>query len=268
LKTYLIPALLVLVGRCVVAQSVSPLPVHAFTCTYTARFSDAFAMMNNPASLVSHTSFTAGLYAHRYFMLPEPVQYVLTGALPMKNAGLGIHLNYFRAGPYRQSEAGIAYARKLGKIDLGIRINYHGVTIAGYGNARAIVMDAGSTWHITNNLHAGVRVYNPVGGRLGKDGEKLGYLYSMGFGYEVSEHVLLSMQATQTEDKPLNIQAGLHYQPTGKVMIQAGISTSPAAPYLAAGYQLKPWRLLLSVSYHGQLGCSPTLLFTYKSTRP
>lgn len=256
-----------LLGRCAFAQAVSPLSVHAFTCTYTARFSDAFSMMNNPASLASYQSFTAGLYAHRHFMLPEPVQYVLAAGRPLKNAGLGIQLNYLSAGAYRQSEMGIAYAKKLGKIDLGVRINYHQLSIAGYGNARAVVMDVGTIWHITTNVHAGVRIYNPVGGRLGKHGEKLGYLYNAGFGYEVSEQVLLSVQATQTEDKPVNILAGMHYQPTGKVIIQAGISTSPAQPYLAAGYQLSAWRLLLSVSCHGRLGCSPTLLFTYKSIK-
>lgn len=253
MKTFYILAVFILLGRCVAAQPVSPLPVPAFTCTYTVKFSDAFSAINNPAALVSGKSFSAGMYAQRRFMLAEPVQYIITAAWH----GAGIQLNYLRSGAYRQSEAGIAYAKKLGKIDLGGRINYHAVSITGYGSTAAVVMDVGSIWHITNDLHAGMHVYNPVGG-------KLSYRYSAGLGYEVSEQVLLSMQLSKTENKPVSLHAGLHYQPVEKIIIQAGISTATAEPFMAAGYQWKPWRVLVSVSYHAQLGCSPSLMFIYK----
>ena len=250
----------VLLGRCVAAQSVTPLPVHAFPCTNTVKFNDAFSMLNNPAVLVSGKSFAVGLYAQRRFMLAEPVQYIITAGLPLANAGLGMQVNYLRSGNYRQSEAGIAYAKKLGKIDLGARVNYHTVSITGYGSTRLVVMDVGSIWHITDDLHAGMHVYNPVG-------VKLSYRYSAGLGYEISEQVLISLQLSKTEDKPITLNAALHYQPAEKIIIQTGISTATAEPYLAAGYQLQPWRLLLSVSYHTQLGYSPALMFTYKPSK-
>jgi hypothetical protein len=259
LKTfYLLP--FILLGRCVAAQSVSPLPVPSFPCTYTAKFSDALSMINNPAALVSGKSFAVGLYAQRRFMLAEPVQYIITAGWPLANAGLGMQVNYLRSGNYRQSEAGIAYAKKLGKIDLGARVNYHTISITGYGSTRVVVMDVGSIWHISDDLHAGMHVYNPVGG-------KLSYRYSAGFGYEVSEQVLLSLQLIKTENKPVTLNAGLHYQPAERIIIQTGISTATAEPYLAAGYQWKPWRLLISVSYHAQLGCSPALMFAYKPSK-
>lgn len=215
-------------------------------------------MINNPAALVSCRSFAAGLYAHRRFMLPEPVQYIIAAAYPLSNAGIGMQLNFLRSGAFRQSEASIGYAKKLGNIDLGARFNYHSVSATGYGNATAIVIDVGSIWHISDQLHAGMHVCNPAG-------DKLSYRYSAGFGYEVSEQVLLNVQINKTEDKPASINAGMHYQPVEKVMVQAGIATAATEPFLTAGYQLKRWRLLLSVSYHAQLGCSPTLMFTYKS---
>jgi hypothetical protein len=260
LKTYFILPLFVL-GRCAVAQTVSPLPVHSFTGTYSVKFNDVFSMLNNPAALVANRSFSAGVYALRRFMLPEPVQYVIAAGYPMRNAGLGVQLNYLKSGVYRQSELGIAYAKKLGKVDLGARVNYQSVAAGGYGNVTTVVLDLGTTWHVSDELHAGMHVYNPVGSMFS-------YRYSAGFGYEASPQVLLSLQVIKTEDLPAAINAALHYQPVEKVMLQAGIATATAEPFLAAGYQLKPWRLLLSVSYHSQLGCSPTLLFIYKSQRP
>lgn len=217
-------------------------------------------MLNNPAAMVANRSFTAGLYSHRRFMLPEPVQYVIAAGYPLPNAGIGVQLNYLKSGAYRQTEAAIAYAKKLGKIDLGARFNYHAVSAAGYGNTSAVVIDVGTIWHISDELHAGMYVYNPVGG-------KLSYRYSAGFGYEVSTQVLLSVQAGKTEDKPAGIDAAVHYQPVEKIIIQAGIYTGTAGPFLAAGYQLKVWQVLLSVSYNTQLGCSPTLMFIYKSKK-
>lgn len=256
MKTYFILPFCIALAQCGLAQPLSPLPVPAFTCTYSVRFADAFSMINNPASLICYRSFTAGMYAQRRFMLPEPVQYIIAAAYPFANAGIGMHVNYLRSGAYRQSEAAIAYAKKLGKIDLGARFNYHSVSAAGYGSANAVVIDVGSIWHLTDDLHAGMHVYNPVGSNLR-------YRYSAGFGYEVSDQVLLSAQVSKTEDKPASIHAGVHYQPVEKLIMQAGIAATE--PFLAAGYQLKSWRLLVSVSYHTQLGCSPTLMFIFKS---
>jgi hypothetical protein len=257
LKTYFILPLFIL-GRCAVAQPVSPLPVPAFTTTYSVKFSDAFSIINNPASLVAYRSFTAGIYAHRRFMLPEPVQYLIAAGYPLVNAGIGMQLNYLRSGAYRQSELAIAYAKRLGKVDLGARFNYHSVSVAGYGSANAVVIDVGSIWHLTDDLHAGMHAYNPVNSNLS-------YRYSAGLGYEVSGQVLLTAQVIKTEDKPPGINAGLHYQPVEKLVMQAGIATATAEPFIAAGYQVKCWRLLVSVSYHAQLGCSPALMFIYKS---
>ena len=94
--------------------------------------------------------------------------------------------------------------------------------------------------------------------------EKLSYIYEGGLGYEASKQLLLSAAISKEEDKPPNIIMAVHYEPAARVLLQAGIATSTAQPFLSAAFKLSSWRLLLSVSYHAQLGSSPSLAFIYK----
>lgn len=265
LKRYLILCLLAAFAQPVFAQSVSPLPLQFFPCTYSAGQASVFSLPANPAAPVLVKSFTAGLYAQRRFMLAQPVQLVFGAALPFENAGLGMQLNHLQNGAFTQSEAGIAYARKLGKIDIGVRFNYHRLTIAAYGSAAGVVVDVGSFWQLAKGFSAGLRVYNPVGGRLGSNGLQLGSSYTAGFGYEASAQVLLSIEISKIENKPVLINAGLQYLPADKMMLQAGIAAGE--PFLTTGFNWKDWRMRITVSNHSQLGFTPTTAFSYSSPK-
>ena len=265
MRPYLILLLLILLFDVLYSQPVSTLPGRISPCNYSSKFTDVFSMISNPALLASYPAFTAAVYTDRPFMLAALEHGMLAAAFPLKNAGLGLQLNYVRSGAYHQSEAGIAYAKKLGQLDLGVRFNYHKLAVDGYGAATAIVVDVGSIWHVTDKLHAGMDLYNPVGGKLGSNGEKLPYACSAGLGYEVSEQVLLSAAIIKDENRPANINAGIHYQPADMVVVQAGLARGQ--PYLSTGLQWKPWQMLVTVSYHAQLGFTPALSLIYKSSK-
>jgi hypothetical protein len=257
LKPYLI-LLQVLLLRHVHAQPVAAIPVPASPGAYSRLFTDAFSIAHNPAALASIEMFTAGVYSERRFMLPDVTYGFLAIALPLSKDGAGMQVNYLRAGAYTQSEIGIAYAKKLGQVDLGVKFSYHKLAVQGYGSEGNLIADIGSSWHITDNLHAGVNLYNPVGAK------SLSYVYTAGLGYEVSKQVLLSTEIIKEENKPPNIFMAVHYEPAARVLLQAGIATATAQPYLSMGFQLSSCRIVLSVNYHSQLGFSPALALMYK----
>src|SRR5207244_2216077 len=99
------------------------------------------------------------------------------------------------------------------KVDVGVQFNYYNVQVPAYGNAPVINFEVGVILHLTEKLNAGLHVYDPIGGKFGKDEqEKLSSLYSGGIGYEASEKFFISAEIGKEEDRPVNINAGLQYK--------------------------------------------------------
>jgi len=238
------------------AQAVSAIPVLPAPGTYSRSFTDAFSITHNPAALASFEMFNAGIYSDRRFMLAGNKHVLIAAGMPWKNGGMGGQLNYFKIGAYTQSEMGIAYAKKLGQVDLGTRFNYHKLSVQGYGSTSNIMIDIGSIWHVADDVCAGVNIY--------AGSKQISSVYTMGLGYEVSAQVLLAMEIIKEEDKPPNINMAVLYEPAARVLLQAGIATATAQPYVSTQFRLGAYSLLLSVSYHSQLGISPALGILYR----
>ena len=150
-------------------------------------------------------------------------------AFPALNGGAGIHINYTGGGEYVQSEAGIGYAKKLGKVNIGVRFSYYVLQVQGYGQSGTFLVDIGSMWQLTDNLHAGLTLCNPAGGKL------VAYSYKAGLGYKLSDQLLISAECVKEEDKPINIRSALQYEPAPACMLQLGITTANAQPFACIG---------------------------------
>ena len=138
------------------------------------------------------------------------------------------------------------------------------VRIAGYGNASTVNFEIGTILHLTDKLNAGLHVYNPLGGKLGKDEEeKLASIYTAGFGYEASEKFFISIEIGKEENSPVNVNAGLQYKFLPQLLARAGISAATSNLYLGIGFGWKSMRLDATASYHPQLGFTPGLLMLY-----
>src|SRR5205814_9284199 len=157
------------------------------------------------------------------------------------------------------------YARILGnKVDVGVQFNYYSVQIPAYGNASVINFETGAILHLTEKLNAGVHVYNPVGGKFGKDEqEKLSSVYSGGIGYEASDKFFISAEIEKEEDQPVNVNAGMQYKFLPQLLARGGISTSTSSMYLGIGVGWKSIRLDITTSYHQQLGITPGLMVIF-----
>ena len=143
--------------------------------------------------------------------------------LMTKNGNFGLKAGYSGFSDYNETQLGLAYARKLGsKIDVGVQFNYNGIRIPTYGNASAISFEAGVIMHISEKLHSGLHINNPVGGKFGKDQqEKLPSVYSFGLGYDASEKFFISCEIEKEEDQPINVNAGFQYK-LSKTIISKG----------------------------------------------
>ena len=232
---------------------------------YSIGHVDVFSFNNNQASLAQMKNAAAGVYGERRFMLDELSLYQLAIAIPTNSGNFGIKAGYFGFSEYNESQMGLAYARKLGtKIDVGVQFNYNGVQISGYGNAAAINFEIGTVIHLTDKLHAGMHIYNPVGGKFGKNQEEeLASVYAAGVGYEASDKFFVSAEIEKEENQQVNVNAGMQYKFLPQLMARAGIATNTSNVYAGVGLFLKTFRLDVVASYHPQLGVTPGIMLLY-----
>ncbi len=240
--------------------------IYTKTNTYSSAQKDAFSFTGNQAALAGIKKISVGIYGERRFMLADLTSYQLAFALPTSSGNFGLQANYFGSSVFSQSRLGLAYARNLGKVDVGAQFNYHQIKIAGYGNASAINFDAGAILHISEQFQTGVHVYNPTRVSFGKNSEeKLPMVYSFGFGYDASENFFIGTEIEKVEGQPVNVNAGLQYSFDEKIFARAGISSSTSVFYFGAGFLWSGVRIDLTASLHPSLGVTPGLLLVYSA---
>jgi hypothetical protein len=230
---------------------------------------DVFCIAANQAALTKLKQASIGVYSEKRFLLKDLGFYDAAVAIPTRSGNFGFDGRYFGSADYNEAQVGLSYARSLGSIiDLGVQFDYYAVRIAGYGNASSVNFELGAILYLTDNLNAGLHLYNPLGSKLGKNGEeKLASIYSFGIGFEPSKSFFFSMELAKEEDKPPNVIAGLQYKLLPQLLTRAGISTTTSSTYFGIGFQWKLMRLDATASYHPQLGISPGIMLLYNFTK-
>ena len=232
---------------------------------YSLTNADVFSFIANQASLAQLKNASAGVFGERRFLLTELNNYTAALGLPTKSGNFGLKAGYYGFSDYNETQLGLAYARKLGnKLDIGAQFNYNGIRIAGYGSDAAVSFEIGTVLHVTDKLHAGLHINNPVGGKFGKgQQEKLASVYTFGLGYEASEKFFISAEIVKEEDQPVNVNAGLQYKFLSRLLARAGMSANTSTAWLGIGLTLKSFRVDITTSYHPQLGITPGVLLLF-----
>jgi len=256
-------ALIVLPNFCKPQMVRSPLSVRYIGIgTYSETFADVFSFVNNQAALSVVREATAGVYSESRFLLKELSLYQAAAALPVHKGGIGISATYTGFKNFSESQFGLAYGRALGeKASLGIAMNYNMVRVPGYGNAGAVICQLGCIFHVTEKLHAGWHVYNPLGGKFGKSSnEKIAAIYTMGFGYEISDQFFVTAEVAKEENQRVNISPAIHYAFLKQFFVRAGMMSSTANSFFGFGISWKIFRADLVLTWHPQLGFTPSAL--------
>jgi len=197
-------------------------------------------------------------------MLSELNHYTISGNVPTALGAFGIQLNYFGYTSYHDMETSLGYAKKLGEINLGIKLNYRKVNIPIYGSKSVIIPEIGTVWHITDKLHTGLRIYNPLSYFANNDSEaRFSYSYSSGIGYEVSPIVFLGVSINKEENKKIEVNTAVQYQFASMFFGGIGISSANAHAHFNLGYQYHHLRIDLNSSWDARLGISLGLMLMY-----
>lgn len=264
----IIPCLVVFAFATSKAQTLhSPLSVgYIKTNTYSSLHNDAFSFVGNQAALAGIKKISVGVYGERRFVLADLSSYQLAFALPTSSGSFGLLANYFGGSSYNESQFALAYARNLGKIDVGAQFNYQQLKVTGYGNASAINFEAGAILHVNEQFQTGIHIYNPTRVSIGKNvEEKLPFVYSFGMGYDASDKFFIGTEIEKVEDQPVNINSGLQYSFDEKLFARVGVSSATSSFYLGVGFLWNGFRIDVAASLHPSLGVTPGMLLVYNS---
>ncbi len=232
---------------------------------YSTKQIDPFSFTSNQAALAQVKNAGVGVYGERRFLLAQNSVYGLAVAIPTKKGNVGVQINYAGFANFNEQKAGLAYARTLGKlVDIGVQFNYYGYKIPAYNNASAINFEAGVIVHLSEKLNAGVHLYNPVSGKLGKNSdEKLASAYKFGLGYDASDNFFVSTEIVKEEDQPINVTGGIQYHFKKQFFARAGFRSDNSTGFAGIGFAVNNFRVDVASSFHPQLGVSPGLLLVY-----
>lgn len=233
---------------------------------YSNKQADALSTKTNQASLTNISTISGGVYGERRFMLEELSLYEAAVAVPTSSGTFGLRGGYFGSSDYNESNIGLAYGRKLGgKVSVGAQFNYYSFSVAGYGHASSINFEVGTLVDVSDQLHVGFHVYNPLGSELNKgEAEKLPAIYTAGLGYDASDKVFIGAEIQKVEGKDIGVNAGLHYGIGSNLFARAGFASANETYYLGLGVLLKNFRLDATASVHPQLGITPGLMLLFK----
>lgn len=237
---------------------------YALVQTYSRLQPDVFSSAVNQAGLTGIRKFSVGIYGERRFMIPEFGSYVMAMVLPLSEQCFGLNAWFSGLRNWNEMKLGLAYARKMGKVDAGIQFNYYGFRVPGYFTARALNCEASMLIQFTKSFRAGLHIYNPAGINPDKMIEKLPMVYDSGFGFDLSDLFYIGFMIEKTEDQPVNLRAGISYAVHDRVSIRCGISTAPANLYFAVCFSFSDFKLGTLSSMHQQLGITPALTLIYQ----
>ena len=179
-------------------------------------------------------------------------------------------MQHFGSDNFSYSQIGLGYGRKLNEqMDLGVQLNYNIIRMPGYGTGTAPNFELGTIWHISDKVHTGLHVYNPLGVKIGNNlQEKLAARYKAGIGYEASEQLIVSAEIAKQEEDPANLSMSMQYGFAKQFYARAGLSGNPGSYFLGFGLQFNIARLDINTFYHPQLGITPSCMLLFDFSKP
>ncbi len=230
-----------------------------------------WSVLNNPAGLAGYRSLSFGASAEQRFLLREIGSASLAFAVPLGRNTLCLSIRQTGYIEFRHYRAGFGLARTFGeKISVGIQLNYLSTHISqGYGRSGGVTFEAGMQVSLSDDFVLAAHAFNPLAIKYTpNEGETAVGSFVLGARYDLSEHLLVSLEAEKDiRYKPV-LRCGVQYQPSPLAIVRFGFSSRPvlartsgytAAAVYSIGYGLvfKHIHLDLCALLHNVLGWSP-----------
>lgn len=228
-------------------------------------FTDLHSLFGNQAGLAEVETFGAlGVVEQRY-LLADLNQAAFGAALPTFSGVFGLTLRNFGTADYRETGAGLAYARKLSeRLRIGGQLHWAQLNISEYGSRSLFNLDIGIQAELLPKLWAAAQVRNAIRQQV-LDGEYTPTVFSAGLAYAIGEKVMLFTELYKDIDFPADMRVGIEYNPSKTIYLRAGMNTAPGG--WSFGFGLPIFQNLTfdcAAAYHPYLGFTPSAGLAYR----
>lgn len=234
---------------------------------YAAVKGDFWQLFMNPSGIAGLEGPQVGAYFERRYLLSELNSGAVGFVYPFKNKHYaGVDFGGFGFGDYNESRIGLTYATSLfDRLSLGAKVNYTRTSIANYGASSAIFLDLGLSLEIVEGFTMGARIFNANQAELDREiGEEIPTTLDIGLGYQVTDKVLVVLDAQKQVNFPVSFRGGIEYAILDFLQVRAGASTAPVTLNFGIGLEYKGVIFDFSNSYHEFLGYTPSFSLSYK----
>ena len=235
---------------------------------YSTDFKDAFSFNTNPACLGNMNTIYAGMLAERKWLLKELGGYAFSMAVPILKSGMGLSLKQSGDINYHEQGLELAYGKNLGALEFGICFGYLHTKAAGYPGISFGSAGAGIRFHVSEKLMTGWELEIPVFSIQTKTNrEKSPQIFKMGFGYEQTPELFISIQIEKSSGLPLNVISTIDYRYQDQFDFSFGVNSIGGALYFKSGWKKNGLCIQLYTLYESFPGFSPGIAFLWENKK-
>lgn len=224
---------------------------------------------SNQALLAQNRQYSASINCLNRFNIAELGTYSAGLILPAGKSSAGILFSHFGYSEYSREKIGLACGMQLSeKISAGIQIDYFAVRTSNkYANYQSLTFETGILVHLSDNISAGIQLFNPVPNSLRKS--FLPSSLTAGVGIELNRSLFTAVEVTMSSGKPLVIRMGFDYEAAADLHIRGGYTTENTSFSFGTGFRLNAVMIDISFATHERLGVTTaaSLAFSIRGKR-
>ena len=222
-----------------------------------------WSSFSNQALLAQNRQYAAGINCLNRFNIAELGTYSAGLILPAGKNSAGILFSRFGYSEYSREKIGLASGLQLSeKISAGIQIDYFAVRTSNkYANYQSLTFEAGILIHPSDNITAGIHLFNPVPNSLRKS--FLPSSLTAGVGIELNRSSFTAAEVTMSSGKPLAIRMGFDYEAAANLHIRGGFTTENTSFSFGTGFRMNAVMIDIGFATHERLGVTTAVSLTY-----
>ena len=196
---------------------------------FVAVSDNLWAVNYNPAGLTQVTGIQCSAFIiPNQFGLPELRTTALAAAVPFSFATFALKAEKFGYDLYKETEVGIAFAARLDQnISGGLSLNLHRLDIVRYGSTQNIILNGGILAYALKTVKIGFNFNNMMGATVGRMGEKMPQLVTLGTCWSPLDDLLLSLEMEKDIRFPASMKWGIEQKVFEVLAFHAGVSNNP-----------------------------------------
>ena len=186
---------------------------------------DIRGVLNNPGG-IADTKALSAFVSYRSIFNFAPFNTVAAGVVvptSLGTAGLGV----FRFGDelFNTQMLCLSIARKIGIMQLGVKVGYLQINIEGFGSRGVFVADIGGIARLTPHLSFGAYIYNFSQSAISTETrERIPTVIRLALSYKPTEAFLISIEGEKEVNLKPEVRLGLQYQLIESLYLRTGFS--------------------------------------------